>query len=226
MDTRGAIWIPIQFGSFGTMDKPMPMCPGQFTPIVALNIGVTVRSIPVSYAPGAPPAPTYPPFRALRKVNLFLGDFLVNGVDHYGEEMSSVGVAAGTCAVRTAGPSAGRLEATGRPKRSKTALGPALEARTTGRPVSTARTAAQGRCGGRAEPMNQASFVMFTMKRAPPRASARAPAASVISKQISTPKAVSPREKTVASSPASRLASSGGGLPRSEDQRSASGTRR
>ena len=93
MDTRGAIWIPIQFGSFGTMDKPMPMCPGQFTPIVALNIGVTVRSIPVSYAPGAPPAPTYPPFRALRKVNLFLGDFLVDGVDHYGEQMSSVAVA-------------------------------------------------------------------------------------------------------------------------------------
>jgi hypothetical protein len=75
------------------MDKPMPMCPGQFTPIVALTVGITVRSVPVSLAPGVPPTPTYPPFRALRKMNLFLGDFLVNGVDHYGEQMSSVTVA-------------------------------------------------------------------------------------------------------------------------------------
>jgi len=93
MDTSGAIWIPVQFGSFGTMNKPMPMCPGQFTPIVALTVGVTVRSIPVSYAPGAPPTPTYPPFRALHKVNLYLGDFLVDGVNHYGERMSNMAVA-------------------------------------------------------------------------------------------------------------------------------------
>jgi hypothetical protein len=90
MDSRGAIWIPVQFGSFGTMEKPMPMCPGQFAPIVALTVGVSVRSIPSSVLPGAPP--TYPPFRVLHKVNLYLGDFLANGVNHYGERMSDMAV--------------------------------------------------------------------------------------------------------------------------------------
>jgi len=90
MDTRGAIWIPVQFGSYGTMDKPMPMCPGQFTPLVALTVGISVRSIPSQVFSGAPP--TYPPFRSLRKVNLFLGDFLANGVNHYGEQMSDMTV--------------------------------------------------------------------------------------------------------------------------------------
>jgi len=90
MDTRGSIWIPVEFGSYGTMQKPMPMCPGQFTPIVGLDVGITVRSIPSGLSQGAPP--TYPPFRALHKLNLYLGDFLANGVDHYGERMSDMAV--------------------------------------------------------------------------------------------------------------------------------------
>ncbi len=90
MDTRGAIWIPVQFGSFGTMNKPMPMCPGQFTPLVGLNVGISIRSLPSLVYPDGPP--TYPPFRSLRKVNLFLGDFLINGVNHYGEQMSDMTV--------------------------------------------------------------------------------------------------------------------------------------
>src|SRR5206468_2719673 len=57
---------------------------------VALNVGVTVRSLPASLSPGG--VPTYPPLRVLRRVNLFLGDFVVNGVNHYGEQMSDMAV--------------------------------------------------------------------------------------------------------------------------------------
>ncbi len=81
MDTRGAIWIPVQFSSYGTMMKPMMTCPGTFTPKRAFGVGVTVRAIP-SFVKNAPPA--YPPLRSLRRVDVFLGDFLINGVNYYG----------------------------------------------------------------------------------------------------------------------------------------------
>ena len=81
MDARGAIWIPVEFSAYGTMQKPMMMCPGTFIPLTAFTVGVTVRSQP-SFVEGAPPS--YPPFRALRKVDVFLGDFLINGFDYYG----------------------------------------------------------------------------------------------------------------------------------------------
>jgi hypothetical protein len=89
MDTRGALWIPVQFSAYGPMQKPMPMCPGTFIPITAFNVGVTVRAIPS----GMPDAePSYPPFRALRRVDLFLGDFLVNGTNFYGMRVGNLPV--------------------------------------------------------------------------------------------------------------------------------------
>jgi hypothetical protein len=81
MDTRGSIWIPIQFSSYGTMMKPMPTCPGTFTPKRSFGVGVTVRATP-SFMSDAPPA--YPPLRALHRIDVFLGDFLINGVNYYG----------------------------------------------------------------------------------------------------------------------------------------------
>jgi hypothetical protein len=89
MDTRGAIWLPVEFSAYGTMQKPMPMCPGVFTPITAFTVGVTVRSTPIQID-GAPPS--YPPLRALRKMDVFLGDFLVNGTVYYGLPMGRVTV--------------------------------------------------------------------------------------------------------------------------------------
>ncbi len=89
MDSHGAIWVPVQFSAFGTMQKPMMMCPGTFTPRRAFGVGVTVRSQP-SFVIGAPPA--YPPFRALRKVDVFLGDFLVNGTNFYGTSVGKLTV--------------------------------------------------------------------------------------------------------------------------------------
>jgi len=89
MDARGAIWIPVQFSAYGPMQKPMPMCGGTFVPLTAFAVGVAVRSTP-SFMVDAPPA--YPAFRALRRVDLFLGDFLVNGTNFYGMRVGNLPV--------------------------------------------------------------------------------------------------------------------------------------
>ena len=67
----------------------MMMCPGTFTPLTAFAVGVTVRSTP-SFVIGAPPS--YPPFRSLRRVELFLGDFLSNGTNFYGHPVGKLPV--------------------------------------------------------------------------------------------------------------------------------------
>jgi hypothetical protein len=89
MDQRGALWIPVQFSAYGPMPKPMPTCPGTFIPLTSFNVGVSVRAIPRGISD---PTPTYPPFRALRRVDLFLGDFLVNGTNFYGMQVGKLPV--------------------------------------------------------------------------------------------------------------------------------------
>jgi hypothetical protein len=80
MDAHGSIWIPVEFSAYGVMTKPMMMCPGQFVPLTAFTVGVTVRSSPVL----TDGPPTYPPLRALKKMDVFLGDFVIDGNDYYG----------------------------------------------------------------------------------------------------------------------------------------------
>jgi hypothetical protein len=89
MDTRGSIWIPVQFSAFGTMQKEMPHCSMPLTPLTALAVGLSVRSTPVV---GLGSAASYPPFRALRNMDLYLGDFLVNGTNIYGLRVGTVPV--------------------------------------------------------------------------------------------------------------------------------------
>jgi hypothetical protein len=89
MDAHGAIWIPVEFSAYGTMQKPMMMCPGEFIPLTAFTVGVAVRSTPI-LTDGAPP--TYPPLRALRRMDVFLGDFLIDGTDYYGLRVGHIPV--------------------------------------------------------------------------------------------------------------------------------------
>ena len=89
MDTRGGIWIPVEFSAFGSMLKPMPSCPMTLTPKTAFTVGVTVRATP-SYVIGATPA--LPPFRVLNRVDLFLGDMLINGTNYYGMKVGKLPV--------------------------------------------------------------------------------------------------------------------------------------
>jgi hypothetical protein len=87
MDTEGSIWVPVEFSAYGPMSKPMMMCPGTFIPMTVFTVGVTVRATP-SFVQGAPP--TYPPFRALRRVESFLGDFIADGVNYYGMRLGDL----------------------------------------------------------------------------------------------------------------------------------------
>jgi hypothetical protein len=90
MDAHGAIWIPVQFSAFGTMEKQMPGCSMPLTPITGFTVDVSVRSVP-AVVTGA--FPGLPPLRALRTMDLYLGDFLVNGVNIYGLRVGRVPVA-------------------------------------------------------------------------------------------------------------------------------------
>jgi hypothetical protein len=89
MDRRGAIWVPVRFSGFGESHMPMPGCESQYTPITAVTFGVTTRVKP-ELIPGA--SVTYAPFRALNRVDLYLGDFVVNGTNYYGMKWGRLAV--------------------------------------------------------------------------------------------------------------------------------------
>jgi hypothetical protein len=79
MDRRGAIWVPVRFSGFGESHMPMPGCESKYTPIHALTFGVSTRVKPELPGPN-----TYAPFRALRRADFYLGDFVVDGSNYYG----------------------------------------------------------------------------------------------------------------------------------------------
>ena len=81
MDRRGGIWVPVRFSGFGESHMPMPGCESQYIPITAVNFGVTTRVKPDVF-PGS--TSIYAPFRALGKVDLYLGDFVTAGSNYYG----------------------------------------------------------------------------------------------------------------------------------------------
>src|SRR5438876_53292 len=91
----GGNTVTVDFSAFGTMQKNMPTCPGIFTPLRAFAVGVTVRSIPSSGIPSnilGVLQPTYPPLRAVKKIDLFIGDFFVNGSNYYGNKVGRLAV--------------------------------------------------------------------------------------------------------------------------------------
>jgi hypothetical protein len=88
MDRRGAIWVPVRFSGFGQSHMPMPGCESQYTPITAVNFALTTRVNPEGIAGST----AYAPFRALKRVDLYLGDFVVDGSNYYGMKWGRLGV--------------------------------------------------------------------------------------------------------------------------------------
>jgi hypothetical protein len=77
-DTR-RLWIPLEFAGFGP-GMPMPMCPMELTQKTAFAVKLT---------PSATDDDDVMPNASLtnmRKGKLYFGDFLMNGVDVYGED--------------------------------------------------------------------------------------------------------------------------------------------
>jgi hypothetical protein len=87
LDTRGDIWIPVQFSGFGSMDKPMPQCPGQFIPVTAF--GVTLDLPRPQLAHNGEISIRYLPLRTIHRLTSYLGDFVVDGVNYYGTSASN-----------------------------------------------------------------------------------------------------------------------------------------
>jgi hypothetical protein len=81
MDEAGRLWIPLQFGGFGA-GKPMPSCPADMAPLVAfaVGLGVTRRDAEGEELP-------HTELSDLKKSRFFLGDFVLHGVNVYGEKL-------------------------------------------------------------------------------------------------------------------------------------------
>jgi hypothetical protein len=78
LDARGSLWVPIEFYGFGETDMEMPGCESLFTPLGAFVVGVSVR---------ASSATSLPPLRGVRRADLYLGDFLIDGGNAYGQRL-------------------------------------------------------------------------------------------------------------------------------------------
>jgi hypothetical protein len=89
LDTQGSVWIPVQFSGLGVSNVPMPNCPMLLVPITSFTVGIKVRTNPHD----RPPLPTtYPPFRGLEGVDLFLGDLFLNTTNYYGMNVGKLRV--------------------------------------------------------------------------------------------------------------------------------------
>lgn len=89
LDTQGSVWIPVQFSGLGVSNVQMPNCPMLLVPITTFTVGITVRTNPHD----RPPLPTsYPPFRGLEGVDLFLGDLFLGTTNYYGMNAGKLNV--------------------------------------------------------------------------------------------------------------------------------------
>jgi hypothetical protein len=102
LDTRGALWIPIEFSGYGPSEIPMPNCPSMYIPLSAFAVAVDVRA-------NGSGTDALPPLRAARRADVYLGDFIVFGENAYGHRQSRVsffrmprGFGLGLCAINDA----------------------------------------------------------------------------------------------------------------------------
>jgi hypothetical protein len=102
LDARGALWIPIEFSGYGPTEIPMPNCPSMYIPLSAFAVAVDVRA-------NGGGTETYPPLRAARRADVYLGDFIVFGENAYGHRQSRMsffrmprGFGLGICAINDA----------------------------------------------------------------------------------------------------------------------------
>jgi hypothetical protein len=83
---NGAVWIPLQFSGFGE-GPPMPTCPGALIPKTGMTVSLAMRGADGASIP-------YTTLERLRSAEIFLGDFLLDGMNWYGYEVrrTSLGI--------------------------------------------------------------------------------------------------------------------------------------
>ncbi|MGH7893327.1 MAG: hypothetical protein ACREQL_01600 [Candidatus Binatia bacterium] len=82
MDHRGLLWIPLDFSEFGQTGSPLPECPTVLTPVTAFAVDFSLKK-------GDDQAIPYVSFGNLKKNRLFLGDYLLFGLNMYGNKLST-----------------------------------------------------------------------------------------------------------------------------------------
>jgi len=82
VDTARRLWIPLEFSGFGP-GMPMPSCPVELTRKTAF----AVRLVPA--LPDVDDVLPHASYTNMRKAQIFFGDFLLNGVNVYGEDTGS-----------------------------------------------------------------------------------------------------------------------------------------
>jgi hypothetical protein len=78
LDRRNLLWIPLTFNGFGSVTPPE--CPAEMTPIVPFALDFTLHK-------GDGQAIPHTSFGDLKKNKLFFGDFVLLGVNLYGQKL-------------------------------------------------------------------------------------------------------------------------------------------
>lgn len=82
LDKGARVWLPLDFNGFGQNGDPLPECPTTLTPVTAFAVDFSLKK-------GDEQALPYVNFGQLKKNRLFLGDYLLFGLDMYGNKLQT-----------------------------------------------------------------------------------------------------------------------------------------
>jgi hypothetical protein len=80
MDAKGQVWIPLDFNGYGQNGESLPQCPTLLTPVTAFAVDFSLRK-------GDDEALPYVSFGQLKRNRVFLGDYVVFGLNMYGNKL-------------------------------------------------------------------------------------------------------------------------------------------
>jgi hypothetical protein len=82
IDRKGAVWIPLDFNGYGQNGESLPQCPTLLTPVTAFAVDFSLKK-------GDGEALPYLSFGHLKKNRIFLGDYVVFGLNMYGNRLQT-----------------------------------------------------------------------------------------------------------------------------------------
>jgi hypothetical protein len=82
MDKGARVWLPLDFNGFGQNGEGLPECPTVLTPVTAFAVDFSLKK-------GDDQALPYVNFGQLKKNRIFLGDYLLFGLNMYGNKLQT-----------------------------------------------------------------------------------------------------------------------------------------
>ena len=82
IDKGARVWLPLDFNGFGQNGEPLPACPTVLTPVTPFAVDFSLKK-------GDDQALPYVNFGQLKKNRIFLGDYLVFGLNMYGNKLQT-----------------------------------------------------------------------------------------------------------------------------------------